>query len=365
MSRSRNLSYSAAENLFILETSSKAGKGRSPQIWTYRYKNAPADTRPAPPADVEVVTDVSKARLRWSASKSARAYHVYRAEGQEPWKAKFAKVAEVDGIAWEDKDVAFGRVYFYKVRALGPEGAASDLSFQARTQPRVMAPPVVSVLAPDKVEVTWQAHSAADIAGYNLYRGAALVRTVKQGTGAPWKDNDPEYSQPIPVEVKDIQDIRKLNAEPITAASFTDAAINLTKQTPAADEYRFHVYAYLVKAVNKLGVESGPSPYALTIPSEPTHVLNREKADLAELKWAANPEKGILGYHVYKLEGTWNIRRVTDKPIKETTFKHQAGKNTTRYWIVAVDALGQEGQPSSPVWHQQSYRGFFEGEWHP
>ena len=49
MSRSRNLSYSAEHNVFILETSSKEGRGRQPQIWTYRYKKRPAGpaTRPA------------------------------------------------------------------------------------------------------------------------------------------------------------------------------------------------------------------------------------------------------------------------------------------------------------------------------
>jgi hypothetical protein len=67
---------------------------------------------------------------------------------------------------------------------------------------------------------------------------------------------------------------------------------------------------------------------------------------------------------MYKLEGTWNIVRLTDEPIKETTFTHKCGTSATRYWVVAVDALGQEGQPSSPVWANHSYPGFFTGDWH-
>jgi hypothetical protein len=43
-------------------------------------------------------------------------------------------------------------------------------------------------------------------------------------------------------------------------------------------------------------------------------------------------------------------------------FSHKSGH--TRYWVIAVDVLGQEGPPSSPVWHQQGYKGFFKGEWH-
>src|SRR5262249_16860395 len=137
---------------------------------------------------------------------------------------------------------------------------------------------------------------------------------------------------------------------------------DLSEPLPESKGYKHAVYAYIVRAVNRLGVESEPSPYALTIPSEPTSVFNREKGAMAELKWAANPEKGIAGYHVYKLEGTGNVARVTKELIKATKFRHESAR--TRYWVVAVDALGQEGQPSSPVWHQRSYAGFFAGEWH-
>jgi hypothetical protein len=221
------------------------------------------------------------------------------------------------------------------------------------------------VLGPEKIEVRWDKHPAPDVAGYNVYRGVVTMRSVKKGEQKAWRDNDPEYDDPVPVELRDITDLHKLNEKPLTATTFTDmkAPLAVKDRDPAA--YRYHVYAYIVKAVNKLGTESGPSPYALTVPSAPEHVLCRENGDQAELKWAANPEKGIAGYHVYKLgKGSWEIVRVTKEPIKGTTFTHAAGKNTTRYWVVAVDTLGQEGEPSSPVWYRQNYKGFFQGEWH-
>jgi len=40
------------------------------------------------------------------------------------------------------------------------------------------------------------------------------------------------------------------------------------------------------------------------------------------------------------------------------------GGGHARYSVVAVDSLGQEGEPSSPVWFGQSYQGFFTGDWH-
>jgi hypothetical protein len=62
------------------------------------------------------------------------------------------------------------------------------------------------------------------------------------------------------------------------------------------------------------------------------------------------------------------VTRLTADPVGETRFTDSAaGKVTRRYWIVAVDALGQEGLPSAPTWHYREYRRYyvpFVGEWH-
>jgi fibronectin type 3 domain-containing protein len=366
MSRSRNLDYDAEHNVFLLETSAQEGKGRAPEIWTYRYRKAAPDPRPAPPAELRVLTEPGKATLTWAAGAApVRGYNVYRARGEEPWQNRYDNIATVPGTTFADANLAAGKVTFYRVTAVGQDGAEGRLSFSARTQPRVLPPPVVSVLAADRVEVRWQKHPAADVAGYNLYRGTAEMRSVQKGTPKAWSDNDPEYAEPLPVEVRDITGLRKLNDRPLSATTFTDAQVNLTAAERDEKAYRHAVFAYVVKSVNRLGTESGPSPYALTIPSSPMNVLCRERGDTAELKWDANPEQGIAGYHVYKLgKGVWDIVRVTPAPVKEASFRHLGGRGTTRYWVVAVDALGQEGEPSSPVWHHRSYKGFFPGEWH-
>jgi hypothetical protein len=361
MSRSRNMSYSPEHNVFILDLNPSASKGKGSQIWTYRSNSAPADKRPRSPEQVEAVTEAKQMRIRWAAVPGIARYHLYRADAADPWRLSFKKIRAGEGTEFVDADVQAGKSYVYTVRAVDAAGNESADSMRVRTEPRVLLRPVVSVLGADKVEVAWNRHPAGDIAGYNLYRGVVKVRTIKKGEPKAWRDNDPEYDEPRVVEVLDITDLRKLNDALLTDLTFTDR-VDLSKPLPESKDFKYAVYAYIVRAVNRLGIESGPSPYALTIPSEPTSVLNREKGATAELKWSANPEKGIAGYHVYKLEGTWSIARITKEPIRDTTFTHKSG--STRYWIVAVDALGQEGQPSSPVWHQHSYAGFFAGEWH-
>jgi hypothetical protein len=86
---------------------------------------------------------------------------------------------------------------------------------------------------------------------------------------------------------------------------------------------------------------------------------------------SANPEEKLVGYRVYRMDGRWNkdpVSRLTSEPISQTTFADEtAGQRTRRYYVVAVDALGQEGLPSSPVWFQREWRAYyvpFVGEWH-
>ena len=97
----------------------------------------------------------------------------------------------------------------------------------------------------------------------------------------PWRDNDPEYPEPVVTSVKDITDLRLLNDRPLDGTRFVDTQVDLTRRPPESGDYGLAVYAYVVRAVNRLGTESGPSPYALTIPSAPTNVLLREAGRLA------------------------------------------------------------------------------------
>ncbi|HYH67439.1 MAG TPA: fibronectin type III domain-containing protein [Urbifossiella sp.] len=361
-SRSRNLGYDPARNVFVLETS--GAKSNRPEVWTYRYRASPPDPRTAAPARVTVTTAAGgKAAVAWSPVPGAARYEVQRAEVGLPWAAEFRRVAGVPGTTFEDTGLEAGKVYAYVVKAVAADGTTGPASHRAWARPTVPASPVVSVLAKDRVAVRWDRHPAADVAGYNLYRGVAHVRTVAEGTPGAWKDNDPKYDEPQVVQVRDLTGLTKLNPALLTAPTFTDA-VDLAAPTAAAGGYRFGVYAYVVRAVNRLGTESGPSPYALTIPSTPLNILCREQGEVAELKWDAAREAGVTGYHVYKLEGTWKVVRVTEKPLAATTLLHRVGRGTTRFWVVAVDALGQEGEPSSPAWFNHSYRGFYPGEWH-
>lgn len=109
----------------------------------------------------------------------------------------------------------------------------------------------------------------------------------------------------------------------------------------------------------------------LTIPSAPQWLFSKEDGTTCHLKWAANPEQAIKGYRVYRMDGRYDkdaIPRLTPDPITGTSYADTtAGKSSRRYNVVAVDALGQEGFPSAPVWFEREWKQYYKpfvGEWH-
>jgi hypothetical protein len=249
---------------------------------------------------------------------------------------------------------------------------------------------VVSVVSAREVRLSWKPPPGTDIIGYHIERAAVEVYSDEQILRLK-KDTVP-LANPSVGAIKAIGPFVRLTKEPIKEPRFTDESVDLNKIGPLGDEvmvvrkfqadqldadgkpYPLAVFAYRIRAVNALQVESGPSPYFLTIPSSPQSLFSQEDGETCRLKWAANPESGLRGYRVYRMEGPkvngpgQPVTRLTSKPIAENRYADEtATKETKRYWIVAVDALGQEGFPSAPTWHYRQFRKFYEpfvGEWH-
>jgi hypothetical protein len=115
MSRSRNLDFDAEHNVFILELSPKERKGTGTQIWTYRYRKAAPEKRPArrptsrsPPRQGKRCspgTPLPTRRLIVSTAARGRKRGV-----------KLEKIAEVSEPGFADRDLATDKVYHYTIR---------------------------------------------------------------------------------------------------------------------------------------------------------------------------------------------------------------------------------------------------------
>lgn len=256
-----------------------------------------------------------------------------------------------------------------------------------RESPPIVEDVVVSVMSKKQIEVDWPESCDEQVAGYHVER--AVVEVWSEDQLKNLKQRTPPLRVPSVGAIRRIGAFKRLTAEPLRQTTFVDLTVDMDR--PLAVEgkavydgnlhadhldvagrvYGLAVYAYRVHGVLESGTESGPSPACLTIPSSPQQVFSREDGTTCHLKWAANPEKRIAGYRVYRMDGRWNkdsVSRQTLAPITETTFADDsAGTNTRRYYVVAVDVLGQEGFPSSPVWFQREWREYYKpfvGQWH-
>jgi len=413
-SRNRVITYLADRNLFVLEnrTGGDEGKQKSEQqIWTFRYAEALA---PPQPPDLAVKTEKGAAVLSWNAPPGgAAAWNVYRGEGARPWEVALQAVARgVKGETFKDTGLKEGGIYIYQVRPADAEGKEGPLSRLARTQPPVVTDVVASVVGEKRVELQWPKAAAEDVVGYHVERADVAVyandqvRRIKDRykdrwvwvqtgrtdeRGAAEKDRHEPTAWPAVGAVKSIGAFRRLTSLPVSDASYPDGSIDLAsgQKEPAeplsesrplhkdgvdagGKPYRYAACAYRVVAVNRLGTESGPSPLVFTWPSAVQYLFSKEEGkDAARLKWKANPEKGLQGYLVYRHDGRYDkelIARLTPEPIAATEFLDPAsGTGTRRYEVVAVDALGQEGEPSQPVWSRREWARFYVpyvGEWH-
>jgi hypothetical protein len=393
--RSRVMAVAPELGCLLLEsvvnpTQKVAGVDREQQVWALRL---PAAAGPAvqPPSDVRVETENGKAVVKWRPSPSAGVvgYTVERGVGDTPWAAEFRAIGEagVKEASFTDPDSARGRPAFYRVSAR-TAGGSSVPSPVARSQPRVADDLVAEVTTPKEVRLTWAPVPGA--VGYVVERAAVEVVTDDQLVRL--KTDTPPLAAPAVGAVRWIGPFERLTREPAAGTTFTDPGIDLSKPGPpvdpatAAEVRRFEktqldlagraypvaVYAYRVRAVNGLGVEGGPSAWVLTIPGAVPHLFAREDGPRCHLRWARVP--GAVGYRVYRMEGPkvngpgQKVTRLTPEPVGATEWTDPAATtDTKRYWVVAVDRLGQEGVPSAPAWHYRQFRNHyrpFTGDWH-
>ncbi len=375
------------------------GVEREQQMWTYRYAAPKREGKKLYPPHCIVS---SQSLLAFTVA-DAVSYEIYEGDGDRSWQIEY-RLADKRTTADVIKDLKVGGYKsadfvhfdlnlnqrknpignrFYYVVAKDAQGRSSESNkIPLRRRSRVEID--VSVISPTLAKVR-----CCSISAFHVER--AVVEVFSEDELQRLRKDTSPLKEPSVGGIRAIGEFKRITEKPVDDLYFNDTTVDLTK--PAEIEgkpifthrfskeqinaegkkYRFAVYAYRVRAVNA-GVEGGPSPYVLTIPSAPQHLLSKEVGDDAHLKWAKNPEEGIKGYRVYRMESPringpgQKVTRVTAKPITETTFIDKGiGKEPRRYWVVPVDAIGQEGVPSAPTWHYRFFKSYYDqfaGEWH-
>lgn len=101
----------------------------------------------------------------------------------------------------------------------------------------------------------------------------------------------------------------------------------------------------------------------LDLEPEPDPSGNRNRV----LMYLPDENLFVLENRVKDKQQIWTFRYAEAPPTATQFLDETAGEGTRRYEIVAVDTLGQEGEPSRPVWSRREWGKFYVpyvGAWH-
>jgi HEAT repeat protein len=339
-----DMCYDPKNNVFIMEgghTGWETDHIGVREVWTYKHKNSQAGKKNLrKPADLKMKIVNGLAQLSWKKVAGARSYNVYRGDALLPWKVNYKKVNKdvLNTASFEDalklpvdgKKIAY--YYVTAVNAAGQEGAAS---FKVRSQPALPQGLVVSILQEGSVEVLWNESSDLNVVGYNVY--ASSVKPPKSlSTNC----------------IEDFTAWKLLNPQPVAGKGFLDKR----KLAKTDGVFSHEVRAYQVRAVNALGIESGPSAMGFSLtPSVPAVRIENLSDGSVRVTWDRVADKSVQGYLVYRLDEVRNNAwvRVNAHPVDSESlvdYVEAPRCERRRYYVTAVDALGQEGLPSSGAW---------------
>lgn len=218
-------------------------------------------------------------------------------------------------VYFYDSDLLPGFLYSYRVLPLkkGREGPSSNTFSVVFEEPPPPPQGLSAEAQKGKVRLEWKNEDGLFYNVYRLDKGYPLL---------------------------------PLNVEPLTFPLFIDS-----------DVIKGASYTYEVRSMKRAkidvegrGVRIRVEALDRTPPSIPQGLFLERFQDGIRLTWKKNEEDDLLGYYVYRVEGSLR-KRLNDTPIKEERFvdADPPGLRYFSYFVTAVDFSGNESEPSKEV----------------
>jgi hypothetical protein len=196
------------------------GSNGKPSGWS-NFVAVPVVPPPATPTGVRADAVPTGVTVTWNAPGSQ--FRVFRRTGNGTGEPE--AVATVQEPTWTDTATQYGEHYSYQVQTitnLGPNREAqSELSEAAEVTPEDRFPPATpmglrAAASPNSVELSWDANTETDFAGYRLYRSAPGGRPEKIADLAvpAYSDQKVEHEKTYQYEVSAVD--RAGNESPIS-----------------------------------------------------------------------------------------------------------------------------------------------------
>ncbi|NNE45068.1 MAG: hypothetical protein HKN37_00250 [Rhodothermales bacterium] len=288
-------------------------------------------TPPSIPSQVEVFSEANALLVTWrlNLELDVSHYDVYRSLELEAGYEKInSEPIPVDQASYRDDDVHSGPVYHYVVTAVDLAGNESEFSNATTGRPLDTKGPgapdgLTVMLQGHEVTLSWIAPTDADLEGFYVYRK------------------------------RDEQDFLPITQRPLPKDSIrvVDAGYDNRGLRPGK------AYTYAVAALDHALNESPYAVVEVAIPDDepptpPVESYARSTAEgLVDLQWQPSLALDVVGYRVYRSESEADVAAVieVDGSTFETTDSTVSRGRTYAYYVVAVDAVGNESSGTEPT----------------
>ena len=211
--------------------------------------------------------------VKWNAVSGAEKYYVYRKTGDSSWK----KIATTENLRYVDKDIKFGKTYYYTLKAVGNGITTKCYSDGWKCKYAPGTPTISSVNGySTKIKIKWSEVSGAE--GYKVYRKA---------------ENEKKYT----------------NIAKIKGTTYTD------KEAKKGVKYTYTVKAYKGKVTSECKKSSSYTGIILATPKGTV----KNTTSGVKISWTK-----ITGAEQYK--------------VYRSQYDVNTGKWTSYKWIKTVDA---------------------------
>ena len=156
---------------------------------------------------IKITTSSGKPKISWSKVDGAVKYKVYRSTDGK----KYSLLATTTGTSITNTKAKIGTTYYYKVQAVGIDGATSDFSVSKSIQCRPAAPTVSISRVSGKAKLSWKAVSGAT--KYWVYRstdGKKYTRVIST-TKLSYTDSKSKSGTKYYYKVKAVAVVNKKN----------------------------------------------------------------------------------------------------------------------------------------------------------
>jgi HEAT repeat protein len=353
-----DVAYDPVHNVAVMSGGWEWGQSTAVTVretWTYRYRKPEKEKKSTAPQNLKLVLSSNNdgmvnVKLSWEAPEAGApgGYYVWRGNGECPWTAKFERITSepVKILEFSEKlKPDRQNLYYYRVTALQADGKEGLPSPLVRTQPEVVREVFCARDSDGVIHIAWTPSCSSGIMGYNVYRARCEQKDF-------WRQTfDPEKNE------KQGNKFVKLNEKPVNTLSFIDG-IGTNEILVTSETSWQPLYVYMIKAVNLLEQESGPSPVTISVPPPPLQVMAFHMRDgrFMIISGSSGPletlERGRFVYRMDSYKTDWAFRIKGAPHLCRVQLDDSGVLTGDRlcYFVIAVDGSGQSGIPGTEAW---------------